>query len=218
MNPSSADAIGKDAALTFLHILNNRHEGYRVPRSIPPSLRASFENRQIDYAVDRVADPAQKWGRNGETETATGRKAKFGDTYLSRLGLGGGSRYRPSGTDFSSATTPDWEEVRLKKQLAELEAKIEAIEKRQQEKRERGRDSKPALIRRELEMMLEYKRRELRELESGEGRVASGEKLKALGEEVRSVKEQVEGLERHLRAREEVLEGLRREVEAEKRS
>ena len=217
VNPSSADAIGKDAALTFLHILNNRHEGYRIPRSVPPSLRASFESKQIDYKVDRVADPAQKWGRNGETETATGRKAKFGDTYLSRLGLGGGSSYRPSGTDFSSATTPDWEEVRLKRQLVELEAKIERVEKQQAEKRGKPRNSSAALVRRELEQLLDYKRRGLRELENGEGRVVQGEKLKRLAEDVKSVREQVEGLEKHLKTREEVLEGLKREVDEEKR-
>ena len=232
VNPRSEASIGKDACLAFLHILNNRHEGYRIPRSVPPSLRVSFERNTVDYNVERTSSPAQRWGSSGSggptEETSTGRKAKFGDTYLSRLGLGGKSTYRPSGTDFSSAgagaggpTTPDWEEVRLKKQLAELVSKIDSIEARAEEKRQRtgagGRDSKPALVKRELEQMLEYKRRELRELERGEGQVKVGEGLKALGEEVASVREQVEGLDAHLRAREQVLETLRREIDAEKR-
>ncbi|MCJ1395054.1 endocytosis defective- protein [Xylographa bjoerkii] len=223
VNPRSDAAIGKDAALAFLHILNNRHEGYRIPRTVPPSLRASFERNTVDYTVSRAPaePPAQRWGAAGE-ETPTGRKAKFGDTYLSRLGLGGQAAYRPAGTDFSAAgaTTPDWEEVRLKKQLAELVAKIDRIEARAAEKRGKGgrrEGSKAALVRRELEQMLDYKRRELRELEGGEGRVKVGEGLKALGEEVQSVREQVEGLETHLRSREEVLEGLRREVEQARR-
>jgi len=224
VNPRSEESIGKDATLAFLHILNNRHEGYRIPRNVPPSLRASFERGHVDFVVERAgsSSPAQKWGSTGGEETSTGRKAKFGDTYLSRLGLGGKSSYRPSGTDFSSddSTTPDWEEVRLKKQLAELTSKINSVERAAEEKRKRGGrrgDSKAVLVRRELEQMLDFKRRELRELEMGEGRVKVGGALKGLEEEVRSVKEQVEGLEAHLRRREEVLEGLRGEVERERR-
>jgi hypothetical protein len=223
VNPSASESIGKDATLAFLHILNNRHEGYRIPRSVPPSLRASFERGHIDHIVDRVSSPAQRWGTSGGEDTSTGRKAKFGDTYLSRLGLGGKSTYQPSGTDFSSgggSTTPDWEEVRLKKQLAELTAKVERVERQAEEKRRKGGrrgDGKAALVKRELEQMLDYKRRELRELEEGEGRVKVGQSLKELGDEVASVKEQLEGLEKHLAAREEILEALRRDIEAEKR-
>ena len=227
VNPKSKQAIGKDACLAFLHILNNRHEGYRIPRTIPPSLRTSFERNQIDYQVDHVkSTPPQRWGSgaNRDTETRTGRKAKFGEAYLSRLGLGGGTNYTPAGTDFSSsaATTPDWEEVRLKNQLAELTDKIERTERRNEERkarrREGGRDSKPALVKRELEQMLDYKRGQLRELEMGEGKVKEGENLKAIRGEIDSVREQIEGLERHWKGREEELERLRDEIAAEKRS
>ena len=166
----------------------------------------------------RTSSPAQRWATQSGEETSTGRKAKFGDTYLSRLGVGGSkSSYPQRGTDFSSTkTTEDWEEVRLKKQLADIEAKIDKAENAVAGRSKGVRDSKPALVKRELEQLLDYKRRDLRDLEAGEGRSRAGASLRALEEEIGAVKEQVEGLEAHLRAREAILEGLRREIDEER--
>jgi len=226
VNPASEPAIGKHAALAFLHILNNRHEGYRIPRSVPSSLRATFEQGQIDYnlenrGVKSKALSTQRWGDDDDRETTTGRKAKFGDTYLSRLGAGGKSSYQPTGTDFSTTrTTEDWEEVRLKRQLQDLEDKINTIESRAKGKggRRREAESKPALVKRELELLLEYKRKDIRELERGEGRSKVGESLRGVEDEIKGVREMVEGLEAHWKSREVVLEDLRRQVEEEKRA
>ncbi|KAH8590437.1 endocytosis and cytoskeletal organization protein [Bisporella sp. PMI_857] len=215
-DPASSAPISKDACLAFLHILNNRHEGYRIPRTVPPSLRSSFERNRIDYQVDnqRTSSPAQRWGTSGNEETSTGRKAKFGEAYLGRIGK---STYNSSGTDFSSTkTTEDWEEVRLKKQLAELEAKVEKVEAAAAKRHGGRRDTKPALVKRELEQLLDYKRRELRDLESGEGKSKVGASLKGVADEIATVKEQVDGLEAHSRSREQVLADLRQEIEYEK--
>ena len=131
--------------------------------------------------------------------------------------MGGKSSYRPAGTDFSATkTTEDWEEVRLKKQLAELEAKVEKVEAAAASRSGGRRDTKPALVKRELEQLLDYKRRELRDLESGEGRSKVGASLKGVADEIATVKEQVDGLESHLRSRQQVLTELQQEIENEK--
>lgn len=218
VNPSAGRTIGKDACLAFLHILNNRHEGYRIPRSVPASLRASFERGTIDYNIDRVQSPANsRWAVKGDENTSTGRKAKFGDTYLTRLGVGDKSGYRTKGTDFSGTTgDDDWDAVKLKRQLKDLEDKIERAEKEADKRKNGRRETKPALIKRELEMLLDYKRKELRDLENGEGRYKEGGSLKGLADDIASVKEQIDGLEAHLRTREGVLDDLKRKIEEEK--
>jgi len=130
----------------------------------------------------------------------------------------GKSGYNAAGTDFSGTkTSEDWEEVRLKKQLAELEAKVEKVEAASANRHGGRRDTKPALVKRELEQLLDYKRRELREMESGQGRSKTGASLKGVADEISTVKEQVEGLETHLRSREQVLADLRQEIDNEKR-
>lgn len=222
VNPTQLPSISKHAALAFLHILNGRHSGIRVPRSAPASLRASFQEKQINYQLDRLTTPPQHF-----EDTSTNRKAKFGDAYISRLGVGGKGSYAPVGTDFSSAVIPDdWEAIRLKQQLEDLTKKIDSIEAIVASKKVGGKrgarrredESKPALVKRELEQLLEYKRKEMRELESGEGRTKDGAGLKSIEGEIKGVRELVEGLEAHWRKREEVLETLRREVEEEKRA
>ena len=226
VNPKSAEGINKDACLAFLHILNNRHEGYRVPRSVPPSLRATFEQGRIEYNIDRVSQQQQqqqqaaadRWGAKRDDSTLTGKKTKFGDSYLSRLGVG---ERKPRGTDFSSTPARDgeWEEVRLKKQLREIEEKMSKVEEAANRRRERGgrrEDSRPALVKRELEQLLDYKRRELKDLELGEGKAKTGQGLKAVAEEIAMVREQVDGLQEHLRKREGVLQDLRERIETEK--
>ncbi|KAK3687314.1 actin cytoskeleton-regulatory complex protein END3-domain-containing protein [Podospora appendiculata] len=225
INPSASSSINKDACLAFLHILNNRHEGFRIPRTVPASLRASFERNQIDYQVDNSqhktgSAAASRWATKADDSTSTGRKAKFGDQYLTRLGRSG---FKAAGTDFSTAKTDDWEEVRLKKQLAEMDeklARIEADAGRRSSGAGGKRGSKPALVKRELEQLLDYKRKTLRDLEEGVGKGkgggGGGGGLKAVAEDLAVVREQVEGLEGHLRARQLVLEGLRREIDDEK--
>ncbi|KAI9891450.1 MAG: endocytosis defective- protein [Vezdaea aestivalis] len=217
INPSAAPTITKDATLSFLHMLNGRHSGFRLPRTIPPTLRASFAQSQIDHDVSRTASPASsRWATDRQEDSASGRKARFGEAYLNRLGLGRGAK---KGTDFGEVKRDDdWEELRLRKELRELEDKVTRVEKEVESRRGgKGRsDSKAALVRRELEQLLEYKRGVVRELERGGKGKAKGD-LKDVESEVGVVKEQVEGLEAHLRTREDVLEGLRREIDEEKR-
>ncbi|KAK1252775.1 hypothetical protein MKX08_003962 [Trichoderma sp. CBMAI-0020] len=215
INPSASSSINKDACLAFLHILNNRHDGYRIPRTVPASLRSSFERNQIDYQVDNQrTGVSSRWATKADDSTTTGKKAKFGDQYLTRLGRSG---FKTAGTDFSTEKTEDWEEVRLKRQLQDLDEKMRKVEEIAERRKGGKRDTKPALVKKELDQLLDYKRRELRDLEEGKGKSAVGGNLKSISDDLETVREQVDGLEAHLRSREHILEQLQREIEDEKR-
>lgn len=224
VNPKARESVGKDASLAFLHILNQRSEGFRVPRSVPPSLRASFEKAHIDYDLEGKqagSSSTSRWAASRDESTATGRKAKFGDAYLTRLGVGDrAANYgaRAKGTDFGGRTTEDWEEVRLKKQLRELETKIADVERETENRRHgRNKDSKPALIKRELELLLDYKRNVLKELDSDDIQTGGAVKgLAGIREEIDTVREQVDGLQAHLDNRQQVLADLRQQIDDEK--
>lgn len=217
VNPAANSTINKDACLAFLHMLNYRHEGYRIPRNVPASLRSSFERNNIDYQVDNQrTTAASRWATKADDSTSTGRKAKFGEQYLTRLGHSG---FKTAGTDFSTEKTEDWEEVRLKRQLQDLEEKIQKVESDVERKKGGKRDSKPALVKRELEQLLDYKRKQLRDLEEGNAQGSGGgSSLKSVSDDLQTIREQVDGLESHLQSRQSVLEQLRREIEDEKAS
>ncbi|KAI5814257.1 actin cytoskeleton-regulatory complex protein END3-domain-containing protein [Pyronema omphalodes] len=218
VNPSKTTTIGKDQCIAFLHMLSNRHEGYRIPASIPASLRASFEQNKINYDIESVKPPQRASGP--DRNTISGKKAAFGESYITRLGIGGASTYKHSGTDFSSTKDEDWEEVRLKRELADLEKQIADAEAAAEKRRNRDRHgasgaSTIALVKRELEQMLDYKRRELRNLDEGTG-LEAGKSLKSVRDDLDMVKEQVDALEGHLRRREAVLQQVLAEIEDEK--
>lgn len=223
VNTSGRDTISKEPCLAFLHILNYRHEGFRIPRTVPPSLRASFEANKIDYQIDSARNRPNKY----DEDTSTGRKAKFGDAYLSRIGGRGGSSYQPKGTDFSDVVEDeDLEKVRLLRELRELEAQHDAAvtnsERRRKQRQENGGSRQSGktnwtLIKREAQQLLEYKQRQYVELNSDSANKAGGD-LKRLRDDLALVAEQIDGLESHLRKRESELENIRREIENEKTS
>ncbi len=181
---------------------------------MPASLRSSFERNQIDYQLDNQRTGAgSRWATKADDSTATGRKTKFGEQYLTRLGRSG---FKTAGTDFSTEKTEDWEEVRLKRQLQDLEEKMQKVEEIANRRHGGKRDTKPALVKKELDQLLDYKRRQLRALEEGSGKESGGGSLKGISDDLQTVREQVEGLESHLASRQQALEQIRQEIEAEK--
>ncbi|VVT47297.1 uncharacterized protein SAPINGB_P001641 [Magnusiomyces paraingens] len=224
VNPRSNEKIDKEQCIVFLHILSTRSKGFRIPRSVPASLRATFEKSAPEYSLNSSQSVIRRG--NDDTDSSSNNKKSFANDYLTRLGLGGRSKGgidNTQGTDFSSTRDTDWEEVRLKRQLADLEDLIKKAEAAT-ERRKRGiedfNSSKTGLLKRELEQLLAYKEKQLLALRNGslkKGSSADDSENRALQdsqEEIDLLTVQIDSLKQHYTKRQHELETLRQQVEA----
>ncbi|ODQ66087.1 hypothetical protein NADFUDRAFT_51356 [Nadsonia fulvescens var. elongata DSM 6958] len=219
VNPHLEPRIEKEQCLIFLHILNNRERGIRIPRSVPASLRATFEKAKPEYNLDsKQGDVHSTISDRNASISSSSKKSAFADGYLSRLGLSGrSSSYESKGTDFSSTKDTDWEEARLKRQLADLENLILKSEKEAANTKKYGSSyatSRSALIKRELEQLLEFKERQLDSLRNDNGNDNSKvRELSEANDDIEMIQQQIDALEEHYANKKRELDSLLRQIE-----
>ncbi|CAN6636118.1 actin cytoskeleton-regulatory complex protein End3p [Trichomonascus vanleenenianus] len=216
VNPRSDEKIEREQCVVFLHILNQRYKGMRVPRMVPASLRATFEKSRPEYSLDSKQSIVSKTSYYDAPKGSTSaKKSAFAENYLSRLGLGGRSRgYETSGTDFSATKDTDWEEARLKRKLADLEDQIRRAEEAA-DRRKRGIEdygsSHSALVRRELEQLLDYKEGQLRKLRNGEVGGSGGD-LSESKEDLDQIVASIQSLKDYQQKQESQLNALKQQI------
>lgn len=212
VNPKSDERIEKEQCLVFLHMLNYREKGVRIPRGVPASLRATFEKATPEFSINS----SQAELKPQKSNAPPSKKESFANGYLQKLGIGGGS-YSTSGTDFSATKDTDWEEVRLKRELTDLENLVEKAERAAADSKQHGNSystSHTALIKRELEQLLDYKEDQLRKAKSGAPASVGETNLKESEEEVNLLEMQVNELEVHQQRKQQELDQLEAELAA----
>lgn len=220
VNPKRGSTIGKEQALYFLHALNQRNNGARLPRSAPASLRSTFERNQVDYNVAH-ARLHQNHASNDDAErTPSERKGDFAATYLRRMGVGESKYGGKSSDTLAQVRDVDWEEVRLRKELEALEQSIAEAEAAADGHRRRangaagsGDESHAALVKRECEQLLEFKQAELAKLKSGSVSKPSTGSIHRIRDDIDMLRQQVDMLQGHLDGRLRTLEQLDRDLQ-----
>ena len=206
VNPKQSETIDKDQCLVFLHILNQRSNGKRVPRSVPPSLRATFSKEIPEYDVSshqgdlNVPVPAA-------SETVQKNKQSFASDYLSKLGSSSSSIVS-NGTDFSEIKGTDWEEVKLRRELEDLE---KLLKKAETEKNNKGKDSKVSLRKYEFEQLLKYKEEQVKQMKSSAGGASD---LNSVMGNIESIEVQVSQLESFLQSKKDEFSELNKQIES----
>lgn len=194
VNPKSFETIDKDQVLVYLHILNQRENGKRIPRGVPASLRATFSKEVPKYDLSSASKTI--------SEPSSNDKKSFGTNYLNKIGQG---HHSEKGTDFSVTEGTDWELVRLRRELANLES---LLDKAQTETNQNA-DGELAVLKFEFEQLLKYKQDKLKSLRS----VPDSDKdLTDVKNDVELISTQVQTLEEFLVSKEEELARLKAEL------
>lgn len=206
VNPKQSETIDKDQCLVFLHILNQRSNGKRVPRSVPPSLRATFSKEIPEY------DPSSHQGnlnisKKSDNDSTENKQQSFASDYLSKLGTSG-KPLVSNGTDFSETKGTDWEEVKLRRELEDIENLLKRAEN---EKNNKGKDNKTGLLKYEFEQLLKYKQEQVKQMKSNNGGASD---LNSVINNIGAIEVQVNQLESFLQAKKDEFSELNRQIES----
>ncbi|RHZ47328.1 hypothetical protein Glove_585g19 [Diversispora epigaea] len=103
--------LGKDQCLVFLHILNQRSKGKRIPDSVPSALKTSLMRGKLNYNYNETADPSSKY------------KSTDGGSQSSNKGT-----YNNNNNNYYSYSGSKYEEEKLQRELDDLNEKIKKAE------------------------------------------------------------------------------------------
>ncbi|CAG8481575.1 6167_t:CDS:2 [Paraglomus occultum] len=197
--------LGKDAALVFLHILNQRSKGRRIPNQMPKPLRTSLMRGKLDYNYNEALDSSSSKSRSSSGSTRMSGELEL---YNSSCAVD---------------TLPKKEEEQLLKQIAELDEKIKTAEERALSNYTSAFSSN-STPKSEFTQLYEFKKRQLAALSNRDRQSGTLEDfirrerscLRELQDGMSQLKTQVTLLEALLDAGKADLRHLERDIESEK--
>lgn len=195
VNPKMKETIQKDQAFYFLHILNQRNKGIRVPSVAPTNLRASFEKNTVDYNIDEVSY------KNDHKNAIFSQSSKHTSP----------ARKYDSSKEMHATHVEDnnWDGIRQKRE-----------ETYYQGKKHRSDVSDDhishSIILTELEQMLEFKKNELKRLKEGNIKSIMGiNDLENVQSDVLVMKQQIDNLGSYLIKKTDELQKLHSDIRQE---
>ncbi|CAX42663.1 EH domain-containing protein, putative [Candida dubliniensis CD36] len=216
INPKSFETIDKDQTLIFLHILNQRENGKRIPRGVPASLRATFSKEVPNYDLSAQVKPSIS------TTTEIGKKS-FAENYLNKIGGGQNTIINngrnEKGTDFSATQGTDWEEVRLRRELQDLEKLLDKVQNdtinhKHNNNNNNTNGDNDMLIKYEFEQLLKYKQDQLNSTASTKNNSNNSTDLSSIKQDIEEIQNQVNTLQEYLTTKNQELLKLNQQIES----
>lgn len=204
VNPKQSRAVDKDQCMVYLHILNQRSHGRRVPRSVPASLRATFSKETPDYNVD--SHQGNIGVRSSSVRSSSQNSNAFASGYLEKKHGSAQGRVNTQEDDFDEAHDENWEQVKLERELKNLTSRLDNIDKEKEQSK-----SEISMQKYELEQLLKYKQSIL-----AAGQSQSGVDMQTIQDNIESVETQVAQLRDFLKSQKEQLSSLQSQVNAAK--
>ncbi|OBA26182.1 hypothetical protein HANVADRAFT_40823 [Hanseniaspora valbyensis NRRL Y-1626] len=184
LNPSNLPQINKDPALYLIHVIKQINDkNCELPTSIPRSLAQTFQQNEIDSDLSSSNNNVHR--------------TKIYSTPVTK------SKNMTEGTDFSSIEGKDWEKIRLKQELEQLDKEYEKVSN------ETEKFLKPShlnIVREQFQQLLNYKQNLLIN-----GKTTSAD-LSAFKDDLEIVEEQVTNLEGYLQQRTQVLKEIQSQL------
>ncbi|CAG8746791.1 3772_t:CDS:2, partial [Dentiscutata erythropus] len=193
--------VGKDQCLVFLHILNQRSKGKRIPDTLPNALKTSLVRGKLNYNYNETADPS--W------------KSRSSDS---------GSVKSSGYSEFQSSSSK-WEEDRLQKELDDLNERIQRAEATALSSYTSAlQSSGDSNVVAEFKQLYEYKQQRHAELVEKEQTNRTLEEyiqkernhLRELQDNIQSLKNQAQLLENDLESSQTEYKNLQREIDSAK--
>lgn len=184
LNPSNLPQINKDPALYLIHVIKQINDkNCELPTSIPRSLAQTFQQNEIDSDLSSSNNNIHR--------------TKIYSTPVTK------SKNMTEGTDFSSIEGKDWEKIRLKQELEQLDKEYEKVSN------ETEKILKPShlnIVREQFQQLLNYRQNLLIN-----GKTTSAD-LSSFKDDLEIVEEQVTNLEGYLQQRTQVLREIQSQL------
>ncbi|KAG4304675.1 hypothetical protein PORY_002068 [Pneumocystis oryctolagi] len=200
VNPQLYESIDKDQAIFFLHILNQRNKGFRIPNIVPSNLKAIFEKTPIDYDVKKIS--IHRDNKQGASMQFSSKSDLSKEEYPTTCTTDSSSH--SSSTNIKKTSWDKGKQEQQNTYYLSMEQKSNVS------------DEYLSCIIRELEKMLDFKKKELKRLKEGNTRSSIGiSDLESVQSDILIMKQQVDSLGSYLIKKTDELQKLNDDIEQE---
>lgn len=195
VNPKNAASINRDPAVYLIHVLKQVSElGCALPTQLPHGIKEICNQERVTYDLKSEQGDVKRSTRQYTTISSDNRSS--------------GVQRKRDDSDLGVTEGTDWEVVRLKRQLADLDAELSRVNATGNE----ANSSQSGNLRQQFENLLKYKEKQLSS--SSTGNSYTSVNVRGVSEDLENIEQQVGVLEQYLSNKRQELQSLAAEIQS----